>query len=71
MQIKSRRMRWAGHAVLIGGGENCTRFCWESQNERDHSEEGGVDGRIALRVCDWGVWSGFSWLRIGTDGGLL
>jgi hypothetical protein len=45
MQIKSRRMRWAGHAVLIGGGENCTRFCWESQNERDHLEE-GVDGRM-------------------------
>jgi hypothetical protein len=24
-----------------------------------------------LREIDWGVWSGFSWLRIGTVGGLL
>jgi hypothetical protein len=27
--------------------------------------------RIDLRVIVWGVWSVFSWLRIGTVGGLL
>jgi hypothetical protein len=27
--------------------------------------------RIDLREIGWGVWSGFTWLRIGTVGGLL
>jgi hypothetical protein len=27
--------------------------------------------KIDLREIGWGVWSGFSWLRIGTVGGLL
>jgi hypothetical protein len=27
--------------------------------------------KMDLREIGWGVWSGFSWLRIGTLGGLL
>jgi hypothetical protein len=27
--------------------------------------------RMDFRETDWGVWSGFSWLRIGAGGGLL
>jgi hypothetical protein len=27
--------------------------------------------RMNLREIGWGVWSGSSWLRIGTGGGLL
>jgi hypothetical protein len=27
--------------------------------------------RMDLREMGWGVWSGFSWLRIGAGGGLL
>jgi hypothetical protein len=27
--------------------------------------------KMELREIGWGVWSGFSWLRIGTVGGLL
>jgi hypothetical protein len=51
----------------------CTRFWWESPKERDHSEDRSVDGRMG---SEWilgrmGVWSGFSWLRIGTGGGIL
>jgi hypothetical protein len=41
--------------------------------ERDHWKEPGVGGRIVLkwiyRKCDVGVWTGSSWLRIGTVGG--
>jgi hypothetical protein len=32
-QIKSRRMRWAGHVARMGD-ETCTRFWWESPKER-------------------------------------
>jgi hypothetical protein len=54
-----------------------TWFWWESQKERDHLDDQGVDGRMG---SEWilgrlagggGMWSGSSWLRIGADGGLL
>jgi hypothetical protein len=56
-------------------GETCTGFWWESPKEKDQLKDQGVDGRMGL---EWiigrlvrGVWSGFTWLRIGTVGGLL
>ena len=42
--------------------------------ERDHLGEPGVDGRIirwVFRKWDVEVWTGSSWLRIGTGGGHL
>jgi hypothetical protein len=43
--------------------------------ERDHWGYPGVDGRIILRYIfrkwDVEVWTGSSWLRIGTGGGHL
>jgi hypothetical protein len=51
------------------------RMRWESQKERDHSEDKGIGGRMGsewiLRKLACGVWIGFDWLRIGTGGGLL
>jgi hypothetical protein len=34
----------------------------------DHWEDLGIGGRITLRSMGW---TGFSWLRIGSNGGLL
>jgi hypothetical protein len=55
-----------------GRGEACTGFWWGNLKERDHWEDPGVDGRIILRCIlkkwDVGVWTGLSWLRIGTGG---
>ena len=67
---KSRRVRWAGHVALWGRREECIAFCWGNLRERDHLGDPGVDGRITLRwffkKWDVGVWTGSSWLRIGT-----
>jgi hypothetical protein len=38
-QIKSRRMRWAGHVARMREERKCTRFLWESPKDRDHSED--------------------------------
>ena len=63
--IKSKGMRWAGHVARMGG----------KLRERDHLGDPVVDGRIILRWIlrkwDVGVWTGSSWLRIGTGGGHL
>ena len=74
--IKLRRIRWAGHVARMGGrGEAYTGFLWGNLKERDHLGDPGVDERIILRWIfrkwDVGVWTGSSWLRIGTSGGQL
>jgi hypothetical protein len=47
----------------------------ETLKERDHLEDGGIDGRMGseyiLGRLTWGVLSGFGWLRTGTGGRLL
>jgi hypothetical protein len=64
--VKSRRMRWARRAQVVGGGNLMDRGQWGDP---------GVDGRIVLRwilrMLEGVVRTGWSWLRIGTDGGHL
>ena len=73
--IKSRIIRWVGHLARMGRKEEYTGLWWGNLRERDHLRDPGVDGRIILRWIyrkwDVGVWTGSSWLRIGTGGGLL
>jgi hypothetical protein len=53
-------------------GKRVEGFWWESPKEKDHLKDQGEDGiKRDLREIGWGVWSGFTWLRIGTVGGLL
>jgi len=58
-----------------GRGEVYAGFLWGLLRERDHLEYPGLDGRIKLgwifRKWAVGVWTGSSWLRIGTGGGYL
>jgi hypothetical protein len=73
--IKSRRVRWVGHAAHMQRGEVYTGLWWENMMERDHWEDSGIDGRMILRWIfnkqDVRVWNGLSWLRTETGGGHL
>jgi len=72
--VKSRRMRWEGHVARMGEERGVHRVLvgkpegkrplgrlrprWENNIKMDLEEVGGVE-------------TGWSWLRIGTDGGHL
>jgi hypothetical protein len=50
-------------------------FVGKPEGERDHSEDGGVDGRMG---SEWilgrligSVWTTFAWFRVGTGGRLF
>jgi hypothetical protein len=68
------RMRWPGHAARMGGGEEYTGLWWGNLRVKDHFEDPGPDGitlRWIFRKWDVGVWTGSSWLKVGTGGGHL
>jgi hypothetical protein len=45
-KIKARRVRWANMWHAWGRGETCAASWFESPRERDHLEDGGVDGKM-------------------------
>ena len=59
----------------VGQRRDVYRVLVENLKERDHLGDPGIDGRIMLRWLfrkwDVGVWTGSSWLRVGTGGGHL
>ena len=73
--IKSRRMRWVAHVAQMGERRGVYRVLVGKLRERDHLGDPLVVGRIILRWIfrKWevGVWTGSSWLRIGTGDGHL
>jgi hypothetical protein len=73
--IKSRKVRWAGHVARMGEQRHIQGFGGGNLRERDHLENSRLDGRVILRWIfrkwDVGAWTGSSWHRIGTGGGLL
>jgi hypothetical protein len=74
-QIKSRRMRWARHVAHVGEGRNVNRVLVgkpEGKRPLGRPRRRWVDGiKWALERLVGGVWSGFTWLRMGIVGGLL
>jgi hypothetical protein len=46
-QIKSRRIRWAGHVACMGEERKSVQgFGGKPEKERGHLEDQGVDGRM-------------------------
>jgi hypothetical protein len=74
-QIISRRMKWAGHVARMGEGRNVYRVLVgkrEGKKPLGRQRRRWEDGnKTDLREIGWGVWSGFTWLRIWIVGGLL
>jgi hypothetical protein len=48
-QIKSRRMRWAGHVARMGDGRNVYRVLVGKPEGKDHLKDQGVDGRKGIK----------------------
>jgi hypothetical protein len=75
-QVKSRRMRWAGHVARMGEERKVYKVLVGKPEEkrplgrpRRRWED---DIRMDLREIGLGgVWIGFDWLRTGTGGGLF
>jgi hypothetical protein len=72
-QTKSRRMRLARHVARMGEGRKVYRILVgkpkgnRSLGRPRRRWEDGI--RIDLREIGWrGLWSGFTWLRIGITG---
>ena len=72
---KMRRMRWVGHVARVGERRGVYKVLVGKPEGKSHLEDLGIDGRIILRLIfqKWnvGVWTGSSWLRLGTGGGHL
>jgi hypothetical protein len=68
-------INWAERVARMGKRQVHTGFWSGELREGDHLGDPGVDGRIILKwifkKLDVGAWTGSSWLRIGTGGGLL
>jgi len=73
--VKPRRLRWAVHVVRMRERRVIYRVLVGKLRERNNLGDLGVGGRIILRWIsrrwDLGIWTGSSWLRIGTGGGRL
>jgi hypothetical protein len=48
-QMKSRRMRWAGHVARMGQGRNVYRDLVGKPEGKDHLKDQGVDGRMGSK----------------------
>jgi hypothetical protein len=73
--IKSRKMRWAGHVARMGNGRGAYRSLVgrpEGRRPLGRPRSRWEDNiKMDLQEVGWGVWTGLTWLRIGTGGGLF
>jgi hypothetical protein len=76
-QMSSTRMRWAGQMARMGEERNVYRVSVEKPEGKRPLERRRRRWEYGIRVELWeigwggGLWSGFTWPRIGIVGGLL
>jgi hypothetical protein len=71
IQVKNwRRMRWAGHIARMGERRGVYRRIPEGKRPLGRSRH-RWEGNIKMDLQEVGLWTGLSWLRIGTGGGQL
>jgi hypothetical protein len=68
-QIKSRKMRWAGHVARMGEGRNVYRVLMGKPEGKKHLRDQGVDGRMGSK---WTLWrlvgeGGVEWIHVAND----
>jgi hypothetical protein len=67
--------RWVGHVACMGEGRNVYKVLVgkpEGKRPLERARRRWEDRlKMDLREMGWGVWSGFTWLRLGIVGGLL
>jgi hypothetical protein len=67
-QIKSRKMRWAGHVARMGEGRSVYRVLVRSPKERDHLKDQGVDGRMGSKwTLGILVGGNVEWIQLAQD----
>jgi len=70
--IKLRRMKWAGHVARIGERSGVYRvLVGKSEGKRPHGRPGRRwedNIKMDIQEVRCGVWTEWSWLRIGTGG---
>jgi hypothetical protein len=66
-QVKSRRMRWAGHVAHMEEGRNVYRFLVGKPKGKNHLKDQGMDGRIGSK---WtlGILAGEGGLEVDLPG---
>jgi hypothetical protein len=67
-------MSWAGHVAHVGEDRKVYRVLVEKpegKRKLGRTRRRWEDIRLDLKESVWGLWSRFTCLRTGTDGGLL
>jgi hypothetical protein len=74
-QVKSGRMRWAGHVARMGEERKVYKVLVgnpEGKRPLGRPKRRREDGiRMHLEEIGLGVWIGLDWLRTGSDDGML
>jgi hypothetical protein len=66
-QIKSRRMRWAGHMACMIEGRNVYRILMGKPEGKNHLQDQGVDGRIGSKWTLGRLAGGMEWVHLAQD----
>jgi hypothetical protein len=66
-QIKSRRMRWAGHVAHMGEGRNAYRVLVGKPEGKHHLKDQGVDGRMGSKWTLGRLVGGVDWIYLAQD----